>query len=188
MDTPSICLKVQNHVDKHTHRHRHTHTHSCNQCIFTNTGEFHETVLDCLLSRVWLFTVESNWFRPSKNAVVYTSAILWFVISIYDSKIYMLVQGSEVMHDGRRDAHFSPILFLWSCHGEWCIENCLQGFAGGNLKERGNLDDLDLDEKVMWNCIFKKQDGKLWTGFVSLRIGTSWWTLVEKQSGYTKHW
>jgi hypothetical protein len=65
------------------HTHTHTRTRSSNQCILTNTGEFHEIVVDCLLSRVSLFTVEANWFRPLKNAVIFISGIPWLVLTFY---------------------------------------------------------------------------------------------------------
>jgi len=35
----------------------------------------------------------------------------------------------------------------------------LTGFWWGNLMERAQLEDLDIDGRIIANCIFKKWDG-----------------------------
>jgi hypothetical protein len=44
------------------------------------------------------------------------------------------------------------------------------GFWCGDLRERNNLKDLDLDKRVILKLIFKNSDG-VWTGLIWLRIG-----------------
>jgi len=43
----------------------------------------------------------------------------------------------------------------------------------GNLKERSHLEDLDIDARIIPKWISKKQDGKMWTGLIWLRIGSN---------------
>jgi hypothetical protein len=42
-----------------------------------------------------------------------------------------------------------------------------------NLKLRDNLDDLDIDKKIILRRISEKYDGRVRTGFIWLDIGTS---------------
>ena len=42
----------------------------------------------------------------------------------------------------------------------------------GYLKERGHLEDLVVDGRILLKCIFKKRDGKAWTGLIWRRIST----------------
>jgi hypothetical protein len=42
-----------------------------------------------------------------------------------------------------------------------------------NLKGRDRLEDLGIDGKIMLECILGKQGGRMWTGFIWLRIGAS---------------
>jgi hypothetical protein len=46
------------------------------------------------------------------------------------------------------------------------------GFLWGNLRERDNLEDPGLDERIILKCIFRKLDVGLSTGLSLLRIGT----------------
>jgi hypothetical protein len=43
----------------------------------------------------------------------------------------------------------------------------------GNLKERDYSEDLDACGKIILDWILGKQCGKVWTGFIWLRTGTS---------------
>jgi len=47
----------------------------------------------------------------------------------------------------------------------------------GKLKGRDHLGDVGIDGKVILIFILGKWGGKLWTEFILLRIGTSWWLL-----------
>jgi hypothetical protein len=46
------------------------------------------------------------------------------------------------------------------------------GFGCGNLRERGLLKDRGVDGRILLKWIFKKQDGRAWTGFIWKRAGT----------------
>lgn len=48
-----------------------------------------------------------------------------------------------------------------------------QGFWLENLKEEGSFEDLDRDGSIILKLILNKQIGRLWNGFVRLRIGAS---------------
>jgi hypothetical protein len=41
------------------------------------------------------------------------------------------------------------------------------------LKGRDHAEDLHVDGKMIFEWILEKQGGKVWTGFIWLRIGTS---------------
>jgi hypothetical protein len=50
-----------------------------------------------------------------------------------------------------------------------CIQNLV-----GNLKGRDHSEDLGVDGRIMvLQCILGNYDGKVWTGCISLRIGTN---------------
>jgi hypothetical protein len=43
----------------------------------------------------------------------------------------------------------------------------------GNLKGRDYSEDLGVDRKILLQWILGKQGGKVWTGLIWLRVGTS---------------
>ena len=45
------------------------------------------------------------------------------------------------------------------------------------LRERDNLEDLGVVERIILKWIFWKWDEEAWTGFIWLRIGTGDWRL-----------
>ena len=47
------------------------------------------------------------------------------------------------------------------------------GFGVGKPEERGHLEGLGIEERIILKWMLKKQDGKAWTGLLWLRIGTS---------------
>jgi hypothetical protein len=47
------------------------------------------------------------------------------------------------------------------------------GFWWENQKERDHWEDLDLHGKIKLKWILEKQNGKVWTGLIWLRIETS---------------
>jgi hypothetical protein len=42
----------------------------------------------------------------------------------------------------------------------------------GNLRERAHLEDPGIDGRIILRLIFRKWDGRAWTGWSWLRIGT----------------
>jgi hypothetical protein len=46
------------------------------------------------------------------------------------------------------------------------------GFWWGILRERGQLEDPDVDGRIILKCIFRKWDVEAWTGSKWLRIRT----------------
>jgi hypothetical protein len=51
-------------------------------------------------------------------------------------------------------------------------ERCIQGFWWGNLRQRDNLEDPDVDGKIILRWIFRKWDVGAWIGLIYLKIGT----------------
>jgi len=47
------------------------------------------------------------------------------------------------------------------------------GFRWGSLRGRDQVEDLGIDGRIISIQILKKYDGRSWTGFIWLRIGTS---------------
>jgi len=46
-------------------------------------------------------------------------------------------------------------------------------FWWGDLRERKHLEDLRVDGSIILKWIFKKLDGKAWTGLIRLRRGNA---------------
>jgi hypothetical protein len=46
-----------------------------------------------------------------------------------------------------------------------------------SLKGRDRSEDLDVDERIILKWVLVKQVGKVWTGFIWLRIWTRRWLL-----------
>lgn len=47
------------------------------------------------------------------------------------------------------------------------------GVSPGNLKVNDHLDDLNMVGRITLKWLLKKQNGRIWTGFILLRIGMS---------------
>jgi hypothetical protein len=47
----------------------------------------------------------------------------------------------------------------------------IQGFDGGNLKERNHLENPGIDGRIILREIFRKWDVGVWTGLNWLRVG-----------------
>ena len=46
------------------------------------------------------------------------------------------------------------------------------GFWWGDLRERGDLEDLGVDGRIILKQIFEKLDEETWSGLIWLRVGT----------------
>jgi hypothetical protein len=49
------------------------------------------------------------------------------------------------------------------------------GFWWGNLRDRDNLEDPDVDGRIILSWIFRRWDMRAWPGLIWLRIGTGVW-------------
>jgi hypothetical protein len=54
----------------------------------------------------------------------------------------------------------------------WKIREMHTKFWSQNLKGRDHVEDLDVDGRIILQCILGTYDGKVWTGFIWLRVGT----------------
>ena len=68
-----------------------------------------------------------------------------------------------------------------TCETEREREEVYTGFGRGNLRDRDQLEDAGLDERIISKWIFKKSDGEAWTGLNWLRIGTGGGCLLMRQ-------
>jgi hypothetical protein len=59
-----------------------------------------------------------------------------------------------------------------ACSAYWGEERRVQGFCGGNLRERDHLGDPGVDGRIISRWIFRNWDVAVWTGSMWLRIGT----------------
>jgi hypothetical protein len=59
-----------------------------------------------------------------------------------------------------------------ACSTDGGEERRIQGFVGGNLRDRDHLKDPGLDWRIILRWIFRKWDMRAWTGLIWLRIGT----------------
>ena len=59
----------------------------------------------------------------------------------------------------------------WACGMYGRGERHVQGFGGGNLRERDHWGDPGIDGRIMLRWIFRKWDVGVWTGLSGLRIG-----------------
>jgi hypothetical protein len=51
-------------------------------------------------------------------------------------------------------------------------EGHIQGFGGGNLRERDHLEAPGIDGRIILRWIFRKWDVRVWSGSRWLRTGT----------------
>jgi hypothetical protein len=49
----------------------------------------------------------------------------------------------------------------------------VSSFSGETLMERGNLEDLSVDGRIILKCSLRTWSGVAWTGLIWLEIGTS---------------
>jgi len=54
----------------------------------------------------------------------------------------------------------------------WGTGEVYSGFWWGDLRERGHLEGLDIDGKIILKWVFRAWDGRAWSGLIWLRIGT----------------
>jgi hypothetical protein len=59
-----------------------------------------------------------------------------------------------------------------ACSSDGGGERRVQGFFGGNLRERDHWGDPGVDGRILLRWIFRKWDVGLWTGLGWLRIET----------------
>ena len=61
------------------------------------------------------------------------------------------------------------------------VKKCIQGFGVGYLSERGDLEDLAVDGKIILKWTLKEWDGGRWIRFIWPGIATNDWLLRTRQ-------
>jgi len=96
-------------------------------------------------------------------------------LAVFESRVVRNIFGpkrGEMEGDWRRlhKEELSDLcdLYSFSTHGG----KVHTGFGWGDLRERENLEDLDVNVRTILKCIFKKWDVRAWTGLIWLRIRT----------------
>jgi len=59
---------------------------------------------------------------------------------------------------------------------------CAYRLFVGNLRERDQMEDIDLDGRKILKYIFKKWDGGAWTGLIWIRVRTDDESSIEPSS------
>ena len=59
----------------------------------------------------------------------------------------------------------------WSMHYVWETGDVHMRLWWGDLRERGHLEDLGIDGRIILKWIFKKWDGEALTGMIRLKTG-----------------
>ena len=69
----------------------------------------------------------------------------------------------------------------WGCgtHEREREKLCIQGFTGGRLGERVNLEELSVDGKIILKWFLRKAVRRAWGGFIWLDMRDKWWVLVK---------
>jgi hypothetical protein len=106
----------------------------------------------------------------------------WVLRSIFGPKREDVTGGWRRLHNEElHNFYASPnITAIKSRRMSWAEHVACMGEARnaynilvGNLKDRGHLEDLNVDRRIILEWILETQDGKLWTGFIWVRIETS---------------
>ena len=85
---------------------------------------------------------------------------------------------NEELHDLYCSPNIVPVIKIeMSEMGGACSmyggeERRIQGFGGGNLRERDHLGDPRVDGSIVLRLVFRKWDVWVWTGLIWIRIGT----------------
>jgi hypothetical protein len=58
-----------------------------------------------------------------------------------------------------------------ACTGKRRVGYRVYGFMWGSLRERDNLETIDIVGRITLRWVFKKWDGETWSGLIWLRVG-----------------
>ena len=118
--------------------------------------------------------------REERRLRVYENRVLRRIFGIKRDKVTR--DWRKLHNEELNDLYFSPnivreiksIRMKWAghiaCMGE--RKRRIQGFGGGNLKERDHLGDPGVEGKIILRWIFTKWDVVEWSGSSRLRTGT----------------